>query len=435
MNILKKLKRTFVLLCMALTGLVLLVACALGFVLSNAQIESATREAFEYQSQTLSVLLAGTKQLSHNQIYRMEKEGNVIIFLFDNDNPLHIASACNDEERTALYDDALAALTGSGGNISINPKERNGEPVSISAGFTAGSAKYLTKFISTPTGTRQWYSIVLIKPVQAQSGEIICMASFYTLIFIVGLATLFLISRVLAKRSVQPVEKAQEKQREFIAAASHELKSPLAVIVSCADVIENNPLSAANNLPHIRSEAKRASSLVEDMLILAGADTGKWTIKKAPTNMEDVLAAAYEHYLPLAKKKGQTLTLHLPENSLPVIMADEERLVQILSILLSNAISYSAHNTEIVLSGRFAKKELELAVQDNGMGIPDKEKDTVFDSFYRAEHCHTDKSHFGLGLAVAKELVTLHGGTIRISDTPGGGATFTIILPKENEES
>lgn len=426
---LKKLKRTFAVLSTALTGLVLLAACLFAYRFSRIQIENTHREAFEYQSQTLSVLLAGSNRLDHNQIVQMEQEGGLYIYLFDNGNPIAIANAVDTAFRDDLYNVALEQLSRSDSDYIISPSQRYGEPVNFSTKFSAQGQAYLAKFISAPTGARQWYSIILAKPIIEASQEIAKLKTVYIGIFFGGLLLLGLISWWLAKRSVTPVEKAQQKQKEFIATASHELKSPLAVVVSSVDIAEQNPANAGIYLHNIREEAKRMSSLVEDLLLLAGSETGKWSIKKTPANLEDVLVGCYECYAPIAKDKNQRLSLKLPEYDLPLVNIDEERIVQTLSILLSNAIFYSPDNSEIKLQGAMDNKHILLSVVDHGVGVSPDEKARIFDSFYRTQQSHTDKSHFGLGLAVAKELVELHNGQIVVQDTPGGGATFIMKLP------
>lgn len=425
---LKRLKRDFVLLCAGLTGLVLLAACLLAFSLTKTQIERANLEAFEYQSQTLSVLLAGSKQLNHSQIYRMEKDGDVLIWLFDNGNPIRIAGAEDEGRRETLFGAALAQLAAKSGGEPVEPAQRSAQPVNLSTDFSHGGDAFLAKYISTPIGAREWYSMVLVKPIAGQSQDVHRTALLYAGIFAAGLALLFVIARLLAGRSLRPVEAAQAKQKEFIAAASHELKSPLAVIASSVDILQNAKGDAAACCQNIRGEARRMSGLVDDLLLLAGAETGKWTVKKAATNVEDVLAAAYERYLPLATQKEVSLRLNLPGGSLPLVPADEERLLQVLSVLLSNAISYSPAGSQVTIEGGREKKAVALSVRDNGPGIANEDKANIFDSFYRARQPHSDKSHFGLGLAVAQQLVLLHDGTLAVEDTPGGGATFVVKL-------
>ena len=422
-----KLKRTFVLLCTSLTGLVLMAACLLAFGSARAEIERHYAEAFESQSQSLSVFLAGTQRLHYNQFYQIERDAGTYVYFYDSGAPIYNAES-HAESRDAVYAALVGALEKTHPGLTPNGINLDA-PVNTTFSFEYCGEAYLGKVVSTPTGNRQWYSYALARPIAGQLSEIRGLAVQYTGIYAAGLALLFLIAWALARRAVKPVESAQQRQKEFIAAASHELKTPLAVIVSSVDVLENTKDDLQTCCHTIRSEAKRMSRLVGDMLLLAGAQTGKWSIKKAPANLEDVLAGAYERYLSLAAQNELSLRLCLGKTSLPVICADEERLHQVLCILLSNAISYTPPGGEVVLGGETEKKSVVLRVQDNGPGIADKDKEHIFDSFYRSENRHSEKAHFGLGLAVAKELVALHGGTITAEDTPGGGATFVVKVP------
>lgn len=107
---------------------------------------------------------------------------------------------------------------------------------------------------------------------------------------------------------------------------------------------------------------------------------------------------------------------------------DRERIEQVLSILLDNALSYTPENGRICLSLAGTSDRPTIRVSDNGIGIPDSEKESIFDRFYRCDKAHKDKMHFGLGLCIAQEIIHMHKGKIWVEDTPGGGATFVIIL-------
>lgn len=131
----------------------------------------------------------------------------------------------------------------------------------------------------------------------------------------------------------------------------------------------------------------------------------------------------------MAHAKNIKLSVSLPEHSIPSCTCDRTRMQQVLAILLHNAISYTPDNGKIWLSLTFQNKYFNLSVADTGAGIPDEEKDKVFDRFYRSEQSRSAKGHFGLGLSIAYEIIAAHHGTIKISDTPNGGATFTISLP------
>ncbi|MFR4440079.1 MAG: sensor histidine kinase, partial [Hungatella sp.] len=248
----------------------------------------------------------------------------------------------------------------------------------------------------------------------------------YLAIWIVTLLCVSLVSRFLLKKALEPTERVMQSQKEFVASASHELKAPLAVIVAN---VENMQHEAQNeglqgNLKVIDSECMRMSRLIKDMLLLASADAEKWTIHTSEVNVDTLLISLYEAYEPRCMKKKIKLTLDLGEELFPVIMTDKERLFQLLSIYLDNALHYSPEGKEIQIRVDMSSKELTFWIVDHGIGVEEKAKPFIFDRFYCADQSHTDKSHFGLGLSIAKELARMLQGKIGMEDTPGGGASF-----------
>ena len=109
-------------------------------------------------------------------------------------------------------------------------------------------------------------------------------------------------------------------------------------------------------------------------------------------------------------------------------LCDKERIEQVFAILLDNAVSYTQEGGSIRLSLKASQDRLTFRIADNGVGIPDAEKEAVFDRFYRCDKSHKDKSHFGLGLCIAREIILMHKGKLWIEDTPGGGAAFVVVL-------
>lgn len=252
----------------------------------------------------------------------------------------------------------------------------------------------------------------------------------YLAIWIVTLLCVSLVSRFLLKKALEPTERVMQSQKEFVASASHELKAPLAVIVAN---VENMQHEAQNeglqgNLKVIDSECMRMSRLIKDMLLLASSDAEKWTIHTSEVNVDTLLISLYEAYEPRCMKKKIKLTLDLGEELFPVIMTDKERLFQLLSIYLDNALHYSPEGKEIQIRVDMSSKELTFWIVDHGIGVEEKAKPFIFDRFYCADQSHTDKSHFGLGLSIAKELVRMLQGKIGMEDTPGGGASFFFTL-------
>lgn len=252
----------------------------------------------------------------------------------------------------------------------------------------------------------------------------------YLAIWIVTLLCVSLVSRFLLKKALEPTERVMQSQKEFVASASHELKAPLAVIVAN---VENMQHEAQNeglqgNLKVIDSECMRMSRLIKNMLLLASSDAEKWTIHTSEVNVDTLLISLYEAYEPRCMKKKIKLTLDLGEELFPVIMTDKERLFQLLSIYLDNALHYSPEGKEIQIRVDMSSKELTFWIVDHGIGVEEKAKPFIFDRFYCADQSHTDKSHFGLGLSIAKELARMLQGKIGMEDTPWGGASFFFTL-------
>ena len=252
----------------------------------------------------------------------------------------------------------------------------------------------------------------------------------YLAIWIVTLLCVSLVSRFLLKKALEPTERVMQSQKEFVASASHELKAPLAVIVAN---VENMQHEAQNeglqgNLKVIDSECMRMSRLIKDMLLLASSDAEKWTPHTSEVNVDTLLISLYEAYELRCMKKKIKLVLDLGENLFPTITTDQERLFQLLSIYLDNALHYSPEGKEIQIRVDMSSKELTFWIVDHGIGVEEKAKPFIFDRFYCADQSHTDKSHFGLGLSIAKELARMLQGKIGMEDTPGGGASFFFTL-------
>ncbi|HIW58740.1 MAG TPA: HAMP domain-containing histidine kinase [Candidatus Anaerobutyricum avicola] len=177
------------------------------------------------------------------------------------------------------------------------------------------------------------------------------------------------------------------------------------------------------------SEGKRMSRLIEDMLFLANSDANAWRLSMEDTALDTLLLDVFEKYEPEAAKKEHPLSISLPKEEIPLCCCDGQRITQVLCILMDNAFSHTPAGSRVALSLSVMEHHFILKVSDNGPGIPDAEKEKVFERFYRAEDSRTDKEHFGLGLCIAKEIIEAHGGQIRLTNNVPTGAVFTITLP------
>ena len=166
------------------------------------------------------------------------------------------------------------------------------------------------------------------------------------------------------------------------------------------------------------------SLLVNDMLSLSNADNHSWKMHPVPCELDTLVLDTYEKYEPLMQEHHMNFSVKLPEEELPLCSCDPERISQVLGILLDNAISYVPEHGKIRITLTQNAKGFCLSVIDNGPGIPDSAKTSVFRRFYRADSARNNKQHFGLGLCIAYEIITLHQGTITVQDTPGGGSHF-----------
>ncbi len=173
------------------------------------------------------------------------------------------------------------------------------------------------------------------------------------------------------------------------------------------------------------------SRLIQDMLLLASADAGTWSLELRPVDIDTLLLETYEAFLPLCRQNNIHLLLDLPADPLPQVLADPQRLTQILSVLLDNALTYTPEGKQITVQAlppARRQKALTICLWDEGPGIPDPEKERIFDRFYQADPSRQDKQHFGLGLCIARELAAMQGAQLTVHDGPGGGAMFRLGL-------
>lgn len=255
---------------------------------------------------------------------------------------------------------------------------------------------------------------------------------FYVLLWAVALFCVVILSNLLLKHAIKPTEKVLKSQKDFIAAASHELKAPLAVILANNDKI--NGLSSG--IPDIQkaaniidAETTRMTRLIKDMLLLASSDSGTRSLHKTMVNMDHLLITLYEAYEPICSQKGIPLDADFMDIRFPILYTDRECLFQILSIFMDNAISHSETKASIQIKAALTRRAVTISVIDHGQGISAQDKPFIFDRFYCADKSHTDKSHFGLGLSIAKELAGFLNANVGVKDTEGGGAAFFLTLP------
>jgi two-component system sensor histidine kinase BaeS len=223
---------------------------------------------------------------------------------------------------------------------------------------------------------------------------------------------------------------ANQARRQMTADIAHELRTPLTVVAgyieSMADgVLEPTP----ERLAIIHAELEHLQHLVRDMRVLTQADDGELTLSKEVIEPADLLQRAQAAFKHQADQQGVSLEVQLPGSPQPV-EADETRLAQVLSNLLSNALRYTPAGGRIVLGAVAHGGTLTLSVQDTGKGIAPADLPYIFNRFYQADQSRSEENgESGLGLAIARALVEAHGGAIEAQSELGRGSTFLIHLP------
>ena len=276
------------------------------------------------------------------------------------------------------------------------------------------------------------YHLSLIYRQQSLFDILTKQAFLYVSLWCLSLIAVTTMSYLLIKKALKPTEVMLKSQKDFIASASHELKSPLAVILANAEKLEQLQIDNTEFRKSVKildNECMRMSKLVKDMLLLASSDAKSWTLCKNTIDIDTLLISLYEAYEPICISKKIRLRLEISESSYPKFCADRERLFQILTIFMDNAIHHSINNKQIEIKTAAAAKHITFFVIDHGKGIPEDDKPYIFNRFYCADKSRTDKSNFGLGLSIADELAKMMNGKVGCKDTDGGGATFFVTLP------
>ena len=235
-------------------------------------------------------------------------------------------------------------------------------------------------------------------------------------------------------RDITHFREAEEMKSTFISVISHELKTPVALIKGYAGTLRREDAhwdeeTVRDSMAVVEEEADRLTQLIDNLLDASRLQAGEMQLSKTDVRL-DYLA---ERLVSKFRTQSDQHTFELNfEEDFPPIQGDQERLNQVLSNLISNAIKYSPEGGTITVSGRYDPDQVFVAVTDQGIGIAASEHDRIFDRFYRVESALSRRTQgAGLGLFLVKSVVEAHGGRIWVSSKPGTGSTFVVALPRD----
>ena len=250
-----------------------------------------------------------------------------------------------------------------------------------------------------------------------------------------GLVAAAVITLLVTGRALVPIREGFEAQRRFVADASHELRTPAALIRANAEVLERERLVTGDGnelVSDIIGEADRLGGLVGDLLQLASWDETSLTLSPVPLDVGSLAADTVRGARALAAERRVGIRVDVAGPALAV--ADRDRLVQLLLILVDNAINHSPAGEDVTVRVRTTGTDVVINVDDRGPGIPPAERERIFEPFTRLSGTTRHGSGgTGLGLAIARRIVDAHRGTIRAESPAGGGARFTVTLPGSHE--
>lgn len=255
----------------------------------------------------------------------------------------------------------------------------------------------------------------------------------FLLVGLLSLVILFIISVYLTNKTIQPIKQAFDKQKQFIADASHELKTPLTIIKTNTSLILSNPDDSvkyqAKWINYINSQIDRMSKLIDEMLSLAKLDAQESNINLLPINISKIIesmilmfdAIIYENNLNLESDIKKDVFVH----------GDKENLKRLFSILMDNAIKHTNKNGTLSIKLFIDRNKVKIIVKNTGQGIAKENLEKIFDRYYRADNSRDrETGGYGLGLAIAKSIVLKHKGKIYAQSTLNKNTSFIIELPK-----
>lgn len=422
-----RLRRNMALLCasgVCVIG-VLLVAVSLG--ISEKQLTVRGQALFLSGVNTISFRVSNEPMVEWAWLQNIEQEGGLWVHIEDNGVPM-LFSARNEE--TLMRQELIAqaqriAAEEYGVNTAKRPRSalHSSQTDFHMTGEDGRSYRVSVVVFRSEHGFR---SVTALGDLSSEQAEIWQQRLIYLSLLVGSIGALLLFSWWFTGRAVRPIEQSQQRQAEFIAAASHELRTPLAVIRTSAAALGTQEKSQF--VDAIERECIRTGKLVNDLLVLANADAGRWQMELAPVELAELLGDCVENFSAIAHQKKVAVSLRLPP-MLPLVAGDEFRLRQLFSILLDNACTYSPPGGQVVVGGEADGKHVKISLSDSGPGIPPELHKKVFERFYRMDAARNKKEHYGLGLSIAQEIVSLHAGRIVLSQSEQGGLTVTVSLP------
>nr|WP_257560513.1 HAMP domain-containing sensor histidine kinase [Terrisporobacter muris] len=278
----------------------------------------------------------------------------------------------------------------------------------------------------------RFFSKIVLLNITSEESLKIRLIQIFVLAGSISLIFLLIISIYLTNKSIEPIKETFNRQKQFIADASHELKTPLTIIKTNTSLLLSNPEDTIRNqskwIKYIDSQSDRMSELVNEMLSLAKLDVEKNKLIFSPINLSNMIESMLLTFDAVIFENKITLNTNINKNIM--INANEESIKKLFNILMDNAVKYTNKEGCISVNLVTDKSKSRLIIKNTGEGIPKDKLNKIFERFYRADDSRDrETGGYGLGLSIAKSIVTQHKGKIYASSNLNKDATFTVDLP------
>lgn len=414
----RRLRRKFILINLLLVGVVLTVVFVL-LVASNArryadQSQAAMRMALSWREDENPRFEIGAPPPDHNPSDEGSRFTMVPVFV-------------------VTVEDGVVTSINDGGQVEVSRETAElAAAEALASGEDSGILRRLNlrfQLETRPDGTVR----VAFADQSWESSSLRTLILNCLLVWALAMAAFFFVGLFLSSLALRPVETAWKQQRQFVADASHELKTPLTVILANTGIVLAHPsdtVSAQSKwLEYTQEEARQMKGLVEDLLFLAKSDAARQEFQTTQVDLSELVQGCLLPFEPVAFEAGGRLDAQVDPGL--ILTGDEAQLRRLVRILLDNGVKYAGAEGAVSLTLTRQQDKLRLTVRNTGAPIPPEHLPHLFERFYRADAARNRaQGGYGLGLAIAKAIVEHHRGRISVSSAVESGTVFTVLLPK-----
>lgn len=426
LHTLNKLHIRLTLICGTITAVIVLIIILVCLSVSEKGMRQQELSLFLIKSNTISADLQNSQQSRLDWYMRNTDNGYHLLYIESLGKPSTLSTLILDKRQLNMIEDIKKTKAGvSKTSVASYTSKIDQNYFS----YEHGDKNFLVMdtVITISDGTIEYFYLYRL---DSLTQSIFTRRVLFAVIWFFSVLALSAFSYLFTSFVLKPVIQNHNKQKSFVALASHELRSPLAVFKTGLSILKSRPeREKSDRFIHLMNdEVLRMEHLIRDLLFLSKAEQKSLRFQFEDVDLKELLILIYDKYQTLAEKKNIQLHTELPKDHSFLCRCDREKVAQAIVILLDNALNYTPSGQSITLILSKSRSKSYIKVQDTGPGIADEEKDKIFDRFYQINPSHTDKEHSGLGLSIAKEIITAQNGSIYVTDTANQGATFVIRL-------